>query len=100
MVPSELRSRIQFLKQDSARFDPAPYAGQMDFVFVDGAHNTEYVRNDSEKGWSMLKPGGIMAWHDCAVGDPEVIRYLLQCAYHPTRILGTSLAFATKPSRE
>ena len=69
----------------------------MDFVFVDGAHNFEYVKNDSEKGWRMLRSGGIMAWHDCRHQDPGVVRYLLQCRYKPSRVLGTTVAFAIKP---
>jgi hypothetical protein len=97
LVPEDLRSRIQFIRQDSALFDPAPYEGKMDFVFVDGAHNTEYVRNDSEKGWRMLRRGGIIAWHDFAVGDLDVVRYLLTAPYKASRVVGTSLAFATKP---
>ncbi len=97
LVPEELRSRITFLRQDSARFDPAPYEGQVDFVFVDGAHNREYVRNDSEKGWRMLRRGGIIAWHDCAPNDPEVIEYLLSSSYGAALIQGTSLAYAIKP---
>lgn len=97
LVPEDLRSRITFLKQDSARFDPTPYEGRVDFVFVDGAHNREYVRNDSEKGWRMLRRGGIIAWHDCAPNDPDVIRYLLESSYGASLIVGTSLAFAIKP---
>jgi len=97
LVPPELRPRIRFLKSDSARFDESPFAGEMDFVFVDGAHNYDYVKNDSEKGWRMLRHGGIMAWHDCRPLDPGVVRYLLQSSWQPRRIIGTSLAFATKP---
>ena len=97
LVPAALRSRIQFLKQDSARFDEKSLAGQVDFVFVDGAHSYEYVKSDSEKGWRMLRSGGIIAWHDCRVADPDVVRYLLQTAFHPARICDTSLAFAVKP---
>src|SRR6266704_3170659 len=93
LVPKELRHRITFLAQDSAEFDETPYAGQVDFVFVDGAHNAEYVRNDSEKGWRMLRSGGIIAWHDCVVDDPDVVRYLLQGTYRPSRIVSTALAF-------
>jgi predicted O-methyltransferase YrrM len=97
LVPGELRGRIQFLQQDSALFDERPCAGTFDFVFVDGAHNTEYVRNDSEKGWRMLRSGGIMAWHDCCIHDREVVRYLRRSPFRPSRVLGTSLAFAIKP---
>lgn len=96
-VPATLRERIQFLRQDSASFDESPYVERMDFVFVDGAHNTEYVRNDSEKGWRMLRSGGIIAWHDCCVADRDVVRYLQASPFKPARITGTSLAFATKP---
>jgi len=96
LVPADLRPRIEFLKQDSAQFDESPLVGEIDFVFVDGAHNAEYVRNDSEKGWRMLRAGGIIAWHDCRVADPAVVRYLLQSSFKPVRVLGTSLAFATK----
>jgi predicted O-methyltransferase YrrM len=96
LVPSELRPRIQFLKSDSAKFDETPFIGKMDFVFVDGAHNFDYVQNDSEKGWRMLRPGGIIAWHDCCNHDPGVVRYLLQCPFKPTRISCTSVAFAAK----
>jgi predicted O-methyltransferase YrrM len=96
-VPAELRPRIQFLKSDSAKFEETPFAGKMDFVFVDGAHNFEYVKNDSEKGWRMLRPGGIIAWHDYRHQDPGVVRYLVQSSFKPAWIAGTTVAFATKP---
>ena len=97
LVPVAVRPRIQFLKQDSAKFDEKPLAGQVDFVFVDGAHSYDYVKSDSEKGWHMLRSGGIIAWHDCRVADPDVVRYLLQTTFHPARICHTTLAFAIKP---
>jgi predicted O-methyltransferase YrrM len=97
LIPDMLRKRIQFLEQDSALFDPSPYRGSMDFVFVDAAHTAEYVKNDSEKGWAMLREGGIMAWHDCRPLSPDVVRYLRACTYQPRRIVGTTLAFAIKP---
>jgi predicted O-methyltransferase YrrM len=97
LVPTALRPRIQFLKCDSARFDESPFADRMDFVFVDGAHNYDYVKSDSEKGWRMLRSGGIIAWHDCRPLDPGVVRYLLQSSWQPRRITGTTVAFATKP---
>lgn len=96
LVPADVKSRIEFLKQDSAKFDERPFVEQMDFVFVDGAHSAGYVRNDSEKGWRMLCPGGIMAWHDFRTQDADVVRYLLQCPFRPAHIAGTALAFAVK----
>jgi predicted O-methyltransferase YrrM len=96
LVPPELRSRITFLREDSALFDDTPYAGGMDFVFVDGAHSYAYVKNDSEKGWRMLRKGGIIAWHDFRPDDPDVVRYLLKCPFQPTLVGGTTIAFARK----
>lgn len=96
LVPSELRGRIQFLKCDSARFDESPYIGKMDFVFVDGAHNFDYVKNDSDKGWRMLRRGGIIAWHDCRPQDPGVVRFLLESSFKPVRVAGTTMAYAVK----
>ena len=69
----------------------------MDFIFVDGAHSYDYVKNDSQKAWQMLRSGGIVAWHDCRVADPDVVKFLLESDYKPKRIIGTSLAFAIKP---
>jgi predicted O-methyltransferase YrrM len=99
LIPEELRKKVTFLEQDSALFDPGPYAESMDFVFVDAAHTMEYVVNDSEKAWAMLKPGGILAWHDCRAQSPDVVKYLRSCKYNPRRVGGTTLAFAEKPKK-
>ena len=96
LIPADLKPRITFLKQDSAAFDESPYAGKMDFVFVDGAHNYDYVKNDSEKGWRMLRNGGIIVWHDFRPPDPGVVKYLLESTYKPVWVSGTTLAFAHK----
>lgn len=97
LIPESLRGRVRFLAQDSALFDSAPYRDSMDFVFVDGAHTAEYVANDSEKAWAMLRSGGIVAWHDCRPESPAVARYLRACRFRPRRIQGTTVAFAIKP---
>lgn len=62
---ANLRERIQLLSGDSAAFDYGPYLGRMDFVFVDGSHEYEYVLNDSRCALLLLRPtGGIVFWHD------------------------------------
>ena len=96
LIPEEIRPRIQFIRQDSAQFDETPLLNSMDLVFVDGAHNDEYVRNDSEKAWRMLRSGGVLVWHDFAVDAPDVIRYLLRCPFKPQHVSETSLAIAFK----
>jgi predicted O-methyltransferase YrrM len=96
LIPRELRHKVTFLCSDSATFDTTPYLGSMDLVFVDGAHSYEYVKNDTEKGWAMLRPGGIIAWHDCTPSHPEVVRYLKSHTPIPTLVRGTALAFVKK----
>jgi predicted O-methyltransferase YrrM len=96
LIPQELRHKVTFLRSDSATFDTIPYLGSMDLVFVDGAHSYQYVKNDTEKGWEMLRPGGIIAWHDCTPSHPEVVSYLKSHTPIPTLVRGTALAFVKK----
>lgn len=56
--------RITRLFGDSATFDFVPYAGSVDFFFIDGAHSYDYVRADTLKALGCCHPGSIMAWHD------------------------------------
>ena len=96
LVPDAVRHRVTFLRSDSATFDTTPYRGTIDLVFVDGAHSYEYVKNDSEKGLEMLKPGGIIAWHDCVPSHRDVVRYLKSLGNPKLKLLsGTTLAYLT-----
>jgi predicted O-methyltransferase YrrM len=97
LIPARCLPRVVLLEHDSATFDETPYLKSMDAVFVDGAHIYDYVRNDSEKGWRMLRPGGILIWHDFRPQTPDVMRYLLETDFKPKHIVGTTLAFAEKP---
>jgi hypothetical protein len=100
LIPADLLPCVEFLREDSARFDPGPFENQIDFVFVDGAHSAAYVENDTKKGWRMLRPGGSIAWHDCNSRHIAVVRFLKQFQHTVTLIGGTSLAFCTKRSSE
>jgi len=98
LIPQDLRSRVTFLQADSALFDESPYLGTMDLVFVDGAHSYEYVKSDTEKGWRMLRPGGVLAWHDCVANHRDVVKYVRECGHAAKLVGSTALAFAIKPS--
>jgi hypothetical protein len=37
---------------------------RLDLVFVDGSHARSYVESDSRKALRMVRPGGIVFWHD------------------------------------
>jgi len=96
LIPRDLLDRVTFLSADSAEFDVTPYRNSIDVVFVDAAHGYEYVKNDSEKGWEMLRPGGIMAWHDCVASHPDVVRYIKEAHPDARLVGGTALAYAMK----
>ena len=57
--------RVVQLFGDSATFDFAPYAGKMDFVFVDGNHAASWIEADTRHALELVKPGGMAVWHDC-----------------------------------
>lgn len=69
----------------------------MDLVFVDGHHGYEYVKNDTEKGWEMLRSSGIIAWHGCVPDRPEIIRCLKSLNPLTMLVESTAIAFAIKP---
>jgi hypothetical protein len=92
-------SRITQLWGDSASFDFSPYDGEMDVVFVDGAHSYSYVRNDTEAALRMLSPRGAILWDDYP-GIPGVYRYITELAPTlnppPVHILGTRLVLYSR----
>jgi predicted O-methyltransferase YrrM len=77
---SDRENRITEIHSDSREFDPNPYTGRMDYIFVDGDHSYEMVKNDTEKALVMLKPGGMIVWHDYAAKSPGVVRYIREFA--------------------
>jgi hypothetical protein len=57
-------AKIEQLFADSKAFDESKYRGECDLVFVDGSHAFSYVMNDSRKALRMVRPGGVVLWHD------------------------------------
>jgi hypothetical protein len=56
---------IKQIYGDSAAFDFTPYKNKMDFIFVDGSHQYDYVVNDTKVALSLLRDSkGIILWHD------------------------------------
>jgi predicted O-methyltransferase YrrM len=72
------RDRITQIFSDSRTFDTTPYRESMDYIFIDGDHSYEGVKNDTEKALQLLKPGGIIVWHDYAAKSPGVLKYLAE----------------------
>lgn len=72
------RDRITQIFSDSRSFDTTPYRASMDYIFIDGDHSYAGVKNDAEKALQLLKPGGIIVWHDYAAKSPGVLEYLTE----------------------
>ncbi|HVZ19714.1 MAG TPA: class I SAM-dependent methyltransferase, partial [Vicinamibacterales bacterium] len=66
--------RIRQLHGDSRTFDYAPFAGRMDLVFVDGGHTYDLVANDTDRALRLIRPGGVIVWHDFAPKGRDVAR--------------------------
>jgi len=47
---------------------------EMDFIYIDGDHKYVPVMRDIGQAMLLLKPGGILAGHDCAEYCPGVVR--------------------------
>ena len=72
------RNRIAQIFCDSRVFDTTPYRESMDYIFIDGDHSYEGVKNDTEKALQMLRSGGVIVWHDYAAKSPGVLKYLAE----------------------
>lgn len=89
----KFESRIHQIFGDSADLDFAALDGPYDLVFIDGCHDYEYVKSDSEKSLSVLNPDGVIVWHDYSM-IPDVAEYVDELAARlPVRVIqGTRLA--------
>jgi predicted O-methyltransferase YrrM len=74
--------KIEQLWGDSALFDETSLRGKVDLILVDAAHSYEYVRSDTTKALAMLRPGGVILWHDYCVWYPGVYEYLHEILPH------------------
>jgi predicted O-methyltransferase YrrM len=59
-----MATKIQQVFGDSATYSFDPYKNSIDLAFIDGSHAYEYVLNDSKKILSIMRPGGLIIWHD------------------------------------
>lgn len=92
------QDRIIQLYGDSGNFDFSQWLGTIDIVFVDGSHAFEYVVNDAQIAISLVRPDGMVLFHDYGGTWPGVTRalndlFLTNQRFREMRhINGTSLA--------
>lgn len=56
--------RVEQLIGDSTTENLSRFYGKMDLVFVDGGHTKECIESDTANAFKMVKPDGVVVWHD------------------------------------
>jgi hypothetical protein len=100
-VETDAGSKICELFGDSAKVNFSEMTGPLpvDLAFIDGSHSYDYVKNDTEKVFSIMAPGGIVLWHDYDFRWPGVCKYLneLNSSLAIWKIEDTTIAYHKRP---
>jgi glycosyltransferase involved in cell wall biosynthesis/predicted O-methyltransferase YrrM len=72
---TEREAFVAQLLGDSRQLDTTPHRQQFDVVFVDGDHSYDVVKNDTEKAFELLRPGGAILWHDYAPKSEGLVEF-------------------------
>jgi predicted O-methyltransferase YrrM len=86
-IGHRVASRIEQVYGDSTMLDWKELGADFDLALIDGNHNSAYVQSDVRNTLSVLKPGGIVLWHDydlrsvatvldAAIRQGEAIRWI------------------------
>ncbi|MDO3444623.1 FkbM family methyltransferase [Agrobacterium sp. V1] len=68
-----LAGRVTQMLMDSREFDTAAFGPDFfDTVLIDGGHTADVVTNDTEKALQVVRPGGLVMWHDFCP-DPLIV---------------------------
>ena len=70
--------RFKLIQHPGGAYDVQPgEIAPVDFIFIDADHSYKAVRSDTDLAWALLKPGGIIAWHDYQHPTcPDVRKYI------------------------
>lgn len=101
LIPYDYHGKIIFLEGDSTQYN---YVGRgmtdFDFIFIDGNHLAQYVKDDTYTAFKLIKPGGTIVWHDFGKVGYETIQVkeaLAEMQIFPIHIPNTSLALMQSP---
>ncbi len=95
---TDVEKKINVIFENSLNFDHDDFKKRIDLIFIDGGHTYSVVKNDTEKSFEMIKPNGIILWHDYVPGkksSKDIVKYLNKISkekkvYH---IKNTSMCF-------
>lgn len=72
---------LRMLRGNSSDFAQMLAGMGFDFIFIDGAHDYQSVRNDIKLGYSAIKPGGILSGHDFQKHWEGVVRAVTELVF-------------------
>ncbi len=61
---TDVAHKVTQIFSDSKIFDESHLHNKCDLIFIDGSHALSYIESDTKKAMKMLKPGGLILWHD------------------------------------
>ena len=98
---TKYESKIDVIFENSLNFDEKRFINKFDLIFIDGGHTYSIVKSDSEKSFKMLKPNGIILWHDFIPGKESaknVVNYINEISKEKEifHINNTSLCYYRK----
>jgi predicted O-methyltransferase YrrM len=93
--------KIRQILCDSADYDPSAERQSFDLVFIDAAHTEAAVRRDTALARVLVRPGGVLCWHDYFVFHPDygvrTFLHELALTLPVFRLRGTLAAAAVVP---
>jgi len=89
--------RFELVVRERGSLDLTPSALEpVDAVFIDGDHSEQMVLSDSHFARNIVRPGGVIIWHDVFNGAVEVMRAISRLdeeGWAIEHVAGTWLAF-------
>ena len=70
------KNNVHLHLTNSQYFNFEPFYKTQDFIFIDGGHDYETVKSDSENAFRIIKADGVIVWDDYSNEQPGVYKYL------------------------
>ncbi|MFN4327680.1 MAG: class I SAM-dependent methyltransferase [Limnobacter sp.] len=95
---ADTRAKVTQMFQDSTTLDVQQQglAKRFDFIFIDGGHQYDIVRSDTEKAYDMASENAVIVWHDYASNIHADVTHFLQRHsqnHHLVHVENTMLVF-------
>ena len=72
----------------------------LDFVYIDGNHHYEFVKEDIKNSLSKLKPNGIISGHDYSTESPGAIKAVNEMFSKPDKVFSDASWFVKLKNNE